>query len=405
MMNAKLRTLPAILAAACGLAVSGGAWAQVKENVIRIGFLTDLSGVYSDIDGPGGVEAIRMAIADAGGSVNGKRIELLVADHQNKADIAATKAREWFDQDRVDVLMGGTNSAVNLAIAKVVAEKKRVFFAIGSGSARLTNEECSPYTIHYAFDTVALARGTGAALVKQGGKDWFLLTVDYAYGSQMQKDATAVVERAGGRVLGSIKFPLATPDFSSYLLQAQASGAQILGLISAGNDTINAVKAAHEFGIGKSMKVAGMAMFITDIHALDLKLSQDMFVTDGWYWDLTPASRDWARRYFGRMKRMPTMLQAGDYSATLQYLRAVKSTASVSAEKVIAHLKSTPINDMFASNGTVRPDGRMVHDMYLLQVKKPAESRYPWDYYRLVQTIPGAEAYTTKEESRCPLWK
>lgn len=381
------------------------ALAQVSDDAVRIGFLTDLSGVYSDIDGPGGVEAIKMAIADFGGAVNGKRIELLVADHQNKADIAATKAREWFDQHGVDVLMGGTNSSVNLALAKVAEEKKRTFFAIGSGSTRLTNEECTPYTIHYAFDTVALARGTGSALVKQGGKTWFLLTVDYAYGSQMQKDATAVVEGSGGKVVGSIKFPLATPDFSSYLLQAKGSGAQILGLISAGNDTINAVKAANEFGISKSMRIAGMAIFITDIHALGLKTTQDMFVTDGWYWDLTPATREWARRYFSRMKRMPTMLHAADYSATWQYLRAVNAVGTDKAEKVIAFLKSSEISDMFASKGIVRPDGRMVHDMYLLQVKKPAESKYPWDYYKLVQTIPGNEAYTTKAESTCPLWK
>jgi branched-chain amino acid transport system substrate-binding protein len=403
-MSAGRKAAMAILSAAC-LAAPIAAPAQVSDDAIRIGFLTDLSGVYADIDGHGGVEAIRMAIADAGAAVHGKRVELLVADHQNKADLAATKAREWFDRDGVDVLLGGTNSGVNLAIARVAAEKQRVFFAIGSGSARLTNEECSPYTIHYVFDTVALARGTAAAVARQGGRHWYFLTVDYAYGAQMQKDASAIVEQASGKVAGSVKFPLSTPDFSSYLMQAQASGAQVLGLISAGNDTINAIKAANEFGIGKSMKLAGMAIFISDIHALGLKLTQDMYVTDGWYWDLTPASRAWARRYFSRMKRMPTMLQAGDYSATAQYLRAVKATGTDTAEKVLAYLKSTPINDMFTANGTVRPDGRMVHDMYLLQVKRPDESAYPWDYYKLVQAIPGAEAYTSKAESRCPLWK
>lgn len=379
--------------------------AQVSDDAVRIGFLTDLSGVYADIDGAGGVEAIRMAIADFGGAVNGKRIELLVADHQNKADIAASKAREWIDRDGVDLLLGGTNSGVNLALARVAADKKRAFFAIGSGSARLTNEECSPYTVHYVFDTVALSRGTGAALAKRGGKSWFFLTVDYAYGAQMQKDTGAVVEHANGKVVGSVKFPLSSPDFSSYLLQAQSSGAQVLGLISAGNDTINAVKAAREFGVGKSMVLAGMAIFISDIHALGLELTQGMYVTDAWYWDMTPASRAWARRYFSRMKRMPTMLQAGDYSATTQYLNAVQSTGSDTAETVLSHLKSRRINDMFANNGWVRPDGLMVHDMHLMQVKKPAESRYPWDYYKHVATIPGAEAYTTKAESRCQLWK
>jgi branched-chain amino acid transport system substrate-binding protein len=404
-MNRTYKAMLATLAASASLGIAAPAAAQISDDVVRIGFLTDLSGVYADIDGPGGVEAIRMAIADAGGSINGKKIELLVADHQNKSDVAASKAREWFDQSGIDVLFGGTNSGVNLAMAKVAGEKKKAFIAVGSGSARLTNEECSPYTVHYVFDTVALARGTGSAIVKQGGKSWYFLTVDYAYGAQMQKDAASVVEASGGKVAGSVKFPLSAADFSSFLLQAQTSKAQILGIISAGSDTINAIKAANEFGINKSMKLVGMAMFISDIHSLGLNLTQDMYVTDGWYWDLNPASREWSKRYFAKMKRMPTMLQAGDYSAASQYLRAVKATGSDAPDKVIAHLKQTKINDMFATNGVVRPDGRMVHDMYLLQVKKPAESKYPWDYYKVVQTIPGEEAYTTRAETRCALWK
>jgi len=379
--------------------------AQISDNIVKIGFITDLSGVYADIDGPGGVEAIRMAIADVGGKINGKQVELVVADHQNKADIAASKAREWFDQSGVDMLIGGTNSSANLAMAKVAAEKKRPFFAIGGGTARLTNEDCTPYTVHYAYDTLALARGTGSALTKQGGKSWFFLTVDYAYGAQMQKDATAVVEANDGKVVGSVKYPLSAPDFSSFLMQAQASKARILGLVTAGADTINAIKSANEFGVNKSMQLAGMAIFITDVHSLGLGLTQNMYVTDGWYWDMNPSSREWSKKYYSKMKRMPTMLQAGDYSSAFQYLNAVKTLGTDDADKVMAHLKQTKINDIFTPNGVIRQDGRMVHDMYLMQVKTPAESKYPWDYYKLIATIRGEEAFTTKAETKCPLWK
>lgn len=379
--------------------------AQVSDDVVRIGFITDLSGVYSDIDGPGGIEAIKMAIEHTGSSFDGKKIELLVADHQNKADVAASKAREWFDQRGVDLLIGGTNSGASLAMARVAAEKKRVFIAVGAGTTRLTNEECSPYTVHYAFDTVALARGTGAAVVKQGGKNWYFVTVDYAYGTQMQKDATAVIEAAGGRVAGSVRFPLAAPDLSSFLLQAKESNAQVLGLISAGGDTVNALKTAGEFGVTGSMKLAGMSVFITDVNALGLEATQGMYVTDGWYWDQSPASRAWSKQYFARVKRMPTMLQAADYSAAYQYLQAVKRVASDNSGKVLSELRRTSLNDMFVANGVIRPDGRMVHDMFLLQVKAPAESKYPWDYYKVLQRIPGAQAFTTHAESRCAAWR
>ena len=400
------RTALAIAATAvCAIGFSLPATAQVTGNTIKIGMITDLSGVYSDVDGPGGAEAVKMAIADAGGMIDGKKVEFVVADHQNKADIAASKAREWFDQQGVDMLIGGTNSGANLAMAKIAAEKKKVFISIGAGSARLTNEECSPYTIHYAYDTVALARGTGAAMVKQGGKSWFFLTADYAFGHSLEKDTTDVVKANGGKIVGSVRHPLSASDFSSFLLQAQSSKAQILGLANAGGDAINAIKAANEFGITKSMKMAGLLVFINDVHTLGLKTTQGMFLTDGWYWDQSPESRAWSKRYFAKMKKSPSMLQAADYSATANYLAAVKALKSDDGDKVMAHMKKTKINDMFAKNGEIRGDGRMVHDMYLMEVKKPGESKYPWDYYKVVQTIPGAQAYTTKAETKCVAWK
>jgi len=393
------------LAAAASLGAAMPTQAQISGDVIKIGFITDLSGVYSDVDGNGGAEAIRMAIADMGGVVNGKKIQLVVADHQNKPDIAASKAREWFDQQGVDLLIGGTNSGASLAMAKVAAEKKKVFIAIGSGTAQLTNEQCTPYTVHYAYDTVALARGTGATMLKQGGKSWYFLTADYAFGQSLEKDTADVVKAGGGSVVGSVKHPLSASDFSSFLLQAQSSKAQVLGMANAGGDLINAVKAANEFGLTKKMKVAGLLVFINDVHTLGLNTTQGMYLTDGWYWDRTPESRAWAKRYFAKMKKQPSMLQAGDYSATMQFLNAVKATGTDNADKVMAHLKATPINDMFARNGTIRPDGRMVYDMYLMQVKSPKESKGAWDYYKVVATIPGEQAYTKKAETKCALWK
>jgi branched-chain amino acid transport system substrate-binding protein len=381
------------------------AQAQISGDTIKIGMITDMSGVYADIDGAGGAEAVKMAIADLGGMVNGKKVEFIVADHQNKADIAASKAREWFDQQGVDMLLGGTNSGANLAMAKVAAEKKKVFISIGAASARLTNEECSPYTVHYAYDTVALARGTGGAIVKQGGKSWFFLTADYAFGASLEKDTTDVIKANGGTVVGSVKHPLSASDFSSFLLQAQSSKAQILGLANAGGDTINTIKAANEFGITKTMKLAGLLMFINDVHTLGLNATQGMYLTDGWYWDLNPDTRAWSKRYFAKMKKEPSMLQAADYSATTVYLNAVKAAGTDDSDKVMAQLKKTKINDMFAKGGEIRQDGRMVHDMYLMEVKKQSESKYPWDYFKVVQTIPGAQAYSTKAETKCALWK
>lgn len=392
-----------LCAAACLAATP--AYAQYSQDVIKIGFATDMSGLYSDIDGPGGVEAVRMAIADFGGQVNGKKIEMLFVDHQNKADLASTKAREWIDVNKVDLLLGGVNSAVGLAMSKVAAEKKTVYISVGAGTARLTNEECTPYTINYALDTIAQARVAGKAVTAGGGKTWYFLVADYAFGHGLEKETTEVVKQKGGQVLGSVRHPLSASDFSSFLIQAQASKAQVLGLANAGSDLHNAVKSAAEFGITKNMRMTAMMQFISDTHTMGLNATQGMNLSEAWYWDLNDDTRKWSRRYFEKTKRMPTVLQAGAYSATMTYLAAVKAVQTDDSDKVMAQLKTAKINDFFAKNGYIRPDGRMVHEYYLMQVKKPSESKYPWDYYNLVQTIPGEEAFNTKEESRCALWK
>ena len=404
-MNTLDKLLRLILIATVGIGYSAAASAQISNDTIKIGFITDMSGIYADVDGPAGAESIKMAIADMGGMINGKKIEFISADHQNKADIAASKAREWFDQQGVDMIIGGSNSATNLAMAKVAADKKKPFIAIGAATARLTNEECTAYTIHYAYDTVALARGTSGALVKQGYKDWFFLTADYVFGISLEKDASDVVKSFGGRVMGSVRHPLAASDFSSFLLQAESSKAQVLGLVNAGGDTINSIKAANEFGINKKMKLAGMLMFVNDIHALGLGLTQGMYLTDGWYWDTNEETRAWSKKFMAKNKKAPSMVHAADYSATNFYLNAVKAIGSDDGDKVMAKMKSTKVNDFFAKNGVVRPDGRMVHDMSLMQVKTPAESKYEWDYYKLIQVIPGEQAFVTKAETKCALWK
>jgi branched-chain amino acid transport system substrate-binding protein len=404
-MKLKKLTAACTVALAAMFSAAAPAQAQVSGDVIKIGFITDMASLYADIDGPGGVEAIKMAIADMGGAVNGKKVELVVADHQNKPDIGAVKAREWFDTEGLDMLIGGTNSGVNLAMAKVAAEKHKPFLAIGPGSSALTNAQCSPYTVHYAYDTVALAKGTGGAVVKAGGKSWFFLTADYAFGHALEADTSKVVKAAGGTVVGAVRVPLNASDFSSFLLQAQASKAQILGLANAGGDTINAIKAANEFGITKTMKLAGLLMFINDVHSLGLKATQGMYLTDSWYWNHDAETRAWARKFFDKMKRMPSSIQAADYSVTQTYLKAVKAIGSDDADKVLDHMRKTKINDMYAKGGYIRPDGRMVHDMYLMQVKTPAESKEPWDYYNVVATIKGEDAFTTKAESTCALWK
>ena len=397
------------LARSCSLALAAlaglGAQAQVSGDVIKIGIITDMSSVYADLDGAGGVEAIRMAIADAGGNVGGKKVEVLFADHQNKADIAAAKAREWFDTQGLDMLIGGTNSGAALAMAKVAAEKKKPYIVVGAATSALTNDQCTPYTVHWAYDTVALAKGTGNAVVKSGGKSWYFLTADYAFGAALQNDTSTVVKAAGGNIVGSVKHPLSASDFSSFLLQAQSSKAQILGLANAGSDTINSIKAANEFGVTKTMKLAGLLVFINDIHSLGLKTTQGMYLTDSWYWNQNNETRAWARRFFDKFKRMPSSLQAADYSATTNYLAAVKAINSDDGDKVLAQMRKTKINDVFAKNGFIREDGRMVHDMYLMQVKTPEQSTEPWDYYNIVETIKGEAAWTSKADTKCALWK
>jgi branched-chain amino acid transport system substrate-binding protein len=395
------RTLISLAVAALA-AVSSGVGAA-DQAPVKIGFITDMSGLYADIDGQGGLEAIKMAVADFGGTVLGKKIEIVSADHQNKADIAASKTREWVDQDGVTVIFGGTNSGTALATAKVAAEKKRIYINNGAGTSALTNEQCSPYTIHYTYDTIALANGSAKGMMDKGLKTWYFLTADYAFGYALEKDATNVINASGGKVLGASKHPLNASDFSSYLLQAQNSKAQVLGLANAGGDTINSVKAANEFGITKTMKIAGLLVFITDVHAIGIKNAQGLLATEAWYWDQSDQSRKFAGRFIEKMKRMPSMVQAGNYSSTMTYLNAVKAAGTDDADKVMAQMRKTKINDMFTKNGYIRKDGTMVHDMYLFEVKTPSEVKSPWDYYKLVSTLSGEKAFTIPPDSKCAL--
>ena len=394
------RKLTAIAMAAGALVLATAAHAQVK-----IGLITDMSSLYSDVEGKNGALAIQMAIDDFGGKALGQPIELMTADHQNKADIAASKAREWIDTQGLTMVFGGTNSGAALAMAKVAQEKKRVYFNNGAASSALTNEQCSPYTEHYAYDTVALAKGTGAAVVDQGGKSWFFLTADYAFGHALEADTSRIVKEKGGTVVGAVRTPLNASDFSSFLLQAQNSKAQILGLANAGGDTINSIKAAKEFGIDKSMKLAGLLVFLSDVHSLGLRNTGGLLHTTSWYWDLNDETRAWAKRFFDKTKRMPTDVQAADYSATMAYLKAVQAAGTTDADKVMEELRKMTINDFYTKNGKIRPDGRMVHDMYLVEAKQPSESKGPWDYLKVVKTLPGDQVYTTKAESKCALWK
>jgi branched-chain amino acid transport system substrate-binding protein len=378
--------------------------AAAAQNQVTIGFITDMSGLYADIDGKGGATAIQMAIDDFGGKVNGMPIKLITQDHQNKADIAASTARKWIDTEGLDMLVGGTNSATGLSMNDVIKEKKRPYFSIGAGTDALTNKQCTPYTIHYAYDTTALAKGTGSAIVKQGLKTWYFLTADYAFGKSLDANTTKVVEENGGKVLGRSLHPLSASDFSSFLLQAQSSKAQVLGLANAGGDTVNSLKAAKEFGIGKTMKIAALLMFIDDVHSVGLQTAQGLLLTDSWYWDQDDKARAWAKKYFDKMHKMPSSLQAADYSATMHYLNAVKAVGSTDPDKVMAQLHKQKIDDFYAK-GYVREDGSMIHDMHLYEVKTPAESKKPWDYYTLKATIPGDQAFTAKKDTQCDLWK
>jgi branched-chain amino acid transport system substrate-binding protein len=379
--------------------------ADAAGDQVVIGDIDDLSGVYADAQGQGGIEAINMAIADVGGTVLGKKIVLLTADHQNKPDIGATKFREWADQNGLNMLIGGSNTGVNIAMSKVAGAKKVPLMVIGAAGASLSGADCTPYSIHYVYDTTALGNGTASTIVKSGGKTWFFITADYAFGTQLQDSATRVVTANGGKVLGAVRVPLGATDFSSFLIQAQGSGAQVLGLANAGTDFSNSLKGANEFGITKTMKPAALLAFISDIHSLTLQTAQGLYLTTGWYWDLNEETRAFGKRFFAKMQREPTMDQAGAYSATLQYLKAVKSAGSTDSDKVMAELKKMKLNDMFVKNGYIRADGLMVHTMYVMQVKTPAESKYPWDYYKVIKVMPGEEAYGSQPDPACPLVK
>ena len=400
----KFKTLT--LVAALSAAIAPAALAQVSDGVVRIGVLTDLSGVYSDVAGKGTVVATQMAIDDfLAKEKPAFKIEMVSADHQNKGDIAANKAREWFERGGVDVVSELVTTSVALAVQKIAKEKNRIALISGAASTRVTNEDCNDVTVHWTYDTYAVANGTAKAVTQSGGKKWFFLTADYAFGHSLEKDAAAVVKANGGDVLGAVRHPFPGADFSSFLLKAQASGAQIIGLANAGGDTINSIKQAAEFGITPKQQLAGLLMFISDVHSLGLKTTQSMYLTEGFYWNLNDDTRAWSKRFFDLQKRMPTMIQAGQYSSVMHYLKAVKAIGSDDTARVMTQMKKTPINDFFAKNGVIRADGRMVHDMYLLQVKKPSESTTPWDYYNVRATIPAAEAFQPLSASTCPLIK
>jgi len=386
----------------------GGAQAQsgtLSNDVVRIGVLTDISGVYADISGKGAVEAVKMAVEDFGGKMFGKNIEVVFADHQNKADVGAAKAREWFDTGGVDMINDLANSGVALAVAGVAKEKKRHVIVNNASNVGVTNAQCSPYAVHYAYDAYSLAHGTGKTIAEGGGDTWFFLTVDFAFGIGLEQQVGDVVRASKGRVVGAARHPLGTTDFSSYVLQAQASKAKIVGLASTGNDTINAIKAAHEFGITKNQKLAALLLWIQDVHSLGLPTAQGLQLTNAWYWDMNDESRAFARRFQQRVGHMPNMAHAGDYSSTMHYLKSVQAAGSDDPDAVSVKMRELTISDMFTKNGKIRADGRMVHDMYLWEVKSPAESKGPWDYLKPVKTIPAEQAFMPLSQSTCYLVK
>lgn len=406
MMKRKLLalTISALLLPAAGSAVAQTT-AKISGGTVKIGVLTDMSGVYSDLGGQGSVTAAQMAVDDYVAQHKPKfKIEMVYADHQNKADVGSNKVREWYDTQGVDMVTDVLNSGVAIAVSKVTQEKNRIMINTGAASTRLTNEDCSPNTVHYVYDTYALAQGA-KAVTKGGGDTWFFLTADYAFGTSLQADASTAVAAAGGKVLGAVRHPLNASDFSSFLLQAQSSKAKVVGLANAGGDTINAIKAANEFGLTKTQSIVGLLTTIIDIHSLGLPTTQGMMFTEGYYWNLDQDTRTWSRRFFSKMKKMPSMLHAGTYSAITTYLKAVQAAGTDEAGAVMKKLKELPIHDSFAKNGKIRADGRMEHDMYLVQVKKPSESKEPWDYYNVKAVIPGGEAFQPLSLSRCPMLK
>src|SRR5216684_2289980 len=393
--------------ALCGMLILIGTTAaigQVSDNVIKVGVLTDMTGAYSDLAGPGSVIAAQMAAEDFGGKLLGKPIVIISADHQNKADIASSIARKWFDEEQVDAIADLVTSSTALAVMPVAAEKKRITLLSGPGSTPIAGEKCTAYNVHYTYNTYAMAAGTGRAVVQKGGKTWFFITADYVFGKSLEADTSKVVTESGGKILGGVKAPFPTTDFSSYLLQAQSSGAKIIGLANAGADTINAIKQANEFGITPKQSLAGLLVFLSDVHSLGLDTAKGMYLTTAFYWDRDDASRKWSKRFFERHKKMPTMVQAGVYSELMHYFAAIKAAGTDNADKVMAKMRELPVNDFFAKNGRIGPDGLNRHDMYLAQVKSPEESKYPWDYYKIIRTIPAAEAFEAPDTA-CPLVK
>lgn len=393
------------LAAALAIFTGGSAIAQpkVSDGVVRIGVLTDLSGVNADLAGRGSVWAAEMAVKDFGSTVLGMPVEVISADHQNKADIAAAKAREWFDTGRVDMI---TDVVVHgLPVMQIAKQKNRIVTLAGTGNTRVTNEDCNDNTVQWVFDTDVLSRVLARELVKKGLDTWFFLTADYVFGQSLERSATQVVTAAGGKVLGSVKHPFLAQDFSSFIVQAQQSGAKVIGLANASGDTRNAIKAAEDFGVQPKQMMAAPLLLITDVHSLGLQTAKGMYLTEGFYWNLNDGTRAWSKRYFEQMKKMPTMNHAGVYSAVTHYLKAIAAAGTDEAPAVMARMRATPVNDFFAKNGVIRADGRMVHDMYFMKVKEPKASTTPWDYYTVERVVPGVEAFPSLAESRCPSLK
>lgn len=403
--------LPKLLVAAASFCIAGTALAQdkVSDGVVKVGLLLDMSGPYADINGPGSALAARMAVEDFGGKVLDKPVEVMVADHQNKADVASSLAQKWFDVDKLDAITDVAASATALAVINVGKTKNKLVLVSGAagGTSRITNEDCSDISVHWTYNTHTLANVIGSAIVKQGRDDWYFVTADYAFGHSLEKDTSDVVKAAGGKVLGSVRHPLNTSDFSSFMLQAQSSGASVIGLANAGLDTVNAIKTANEFGIMMSGKqsVAGLLMYISDIHSLGLPVTQNMLLSESFYWDLNDETRAWSKRFFEQHKRMPTSAQVGAYSSVTHYLKAVQAAGTDETKAVMAKMRELPVNDFSVKDGKVRIDSTMVHPMYVMQVKTPSESKYPWDYYTVRSTVPADEAFPSLANSKCPLAK
>ncbi|MBR0967852.1 ABC transporter substrate-binding protein [Bradyrhizobium diazoefficiens] len=379
---------------------------SAQQTPLKIGVLSDFSSVYSDIGGQGNVEATKMAIEDFGGQMFGKPIDMVSADVLNKPDVASTIARKWWETEGVDMIIDLPTSATALAVMELSKQYEKVMIVTDAASSDITGKSCSPYTAHWTYDTYSNAHTVGSAIVKNGGDTWFFLTADYVFGHSIERDTGDVVRAAGGKVLGSVKHPLNTADFSSFLLQAQASKAKIIGLANGGGDTINAIKQAGEFGIvAGGQNLAAIVMFISDVHSLGLKLAQGLIITEAYYWDLNDKTRAFGKRFMERVKRMPTMNQAATYSATLHYLKAVQAAGTKDTKTVMAKMRELPVKDAFTDNGVLREDGRMVHSMYLFQVKKPEESKGPWDYYKLLAEVPADQAFRPLKDGGCPLVK